>query len=81
MPFCLGHKDDRGLLVPERIPPGAFADCAKLEKSAFGPRPALDARAKALSEMRTAVNEHDLEISDLQARLTRWEETLRTRPF
>jgi hypothetical protein len=67
--------------MPERVPAGAFAECAKLEKSAYGPRPALDARAKALVEMRTAVNEHDQEITDLQARLMRWEETLRTRPF
>jgi hypothetical protein len=53
--------------MSERVPAGAFAECAKLEKSAYGPRPALDARAKALTAMRTAVNEHDELLKQLVA--------------
>jgi hypothetical protein len=67
--------------LSDRVPPGAFADCAKVEKSAFGPRPAFDARAKALIEMRTAVNEHDPEVKNLRAELDALKGALASRPF
>jgi hypothetical protein len=59
--------------VSDRIPGGAFPECAKLEKPVLlrpdgQQSPAFDSRSLALSEMRKAVNEYESRIAALEAR-------------
>lgn len=60
--------------MSDRVPAGAFLDCARVEVKTMTPNRAFTPRAEALTEMRKAVNEHEKRLAEL-------EEVLRSRPF
>lgn len=63
--------------MSERIPPGAFADCAKVEKASMTPNRAFDPRATSLVAMRKAVNEYEDRIAELEKEVA----AMKARPF
>jgi hypothetical protein len=67
------------IMAEERVPPGAFPECEMWEQqlatqSLGGMKSAFTSRKDSLTKMRTAINEHDVDIAAMK-------ETLANLPF